>query len=132
MPAASPNGYVFNRTRQAYLATDLRVAGTHCSRFFGLMGTDAAKFGAGHGLWIVPSRGVHTFAMRFPIDVIYLDGNKIVVYAKPNLKPWRVAPVRLRAASVLELPSNTLDSTGTTVGDQIEIALGTPEKAGTA
>lgn len=132
MPAASPQGYVFNRTRQVYLATRLRVAGTHWSRLCGLMGTDSAKFGAGQGLWIVPSHGIHTFAMRFPIDVIYLDGNKVVVYAKPNLKPWRVAPVRMRAASVLELPNDTLHSTGTTIGDQIEIALGTPGEASTA
>ena len=40
------------------------------------MGTDAGSFPAGRGLWIVPCHGVHTFAMRFPIDVIYLDSDK--------------------------------------------------------
>ncbi len=130
MPAAS-QGYAFNRTRQAYLATRLRMAGSHWSRLRGLMGTAAEKFPAGQALWIVPSRGVHTLAMRFPIDVLYLDGNKVVVYAKANLQPWRVAPVRMQAASVLELPGNTLHSTGTSVGDQIEIAL-EPREAVTA
>jgi uncharacterized membrane protein (UPF0127 family) len=127
MPAATSQGYAFNRTRQAYLATQLRVAGSHWSRLRGLMGTAAGKFLAGQGLWIVPSRGVHTLAMRFPIDVIYLDANKVVVYAKANLRPWRVAPVRMKAASVLELPDHTLRATGTSVGDQIEIALETRE-----
>jgi uncharacterized protein len=87
------------------------------------MGTGPKNFSAGQGLWIVPSHGVHTLAMRFPIDVIYLDGNKVVVYAKPNLKPWRVAAVSAQAASVLELPGDTLRSTGTEVGDHIEIGM---------
>jgi uncharacterized membrane protein (UPF0127 family) len=61
--------------------------------------------------------------MRFPIDVVYLDGDKVVVHMEENLKPWRVAPVRMRAASVLELPGQTLTSTRTAIGDEIEIAL---------
>jgi uncharacterized protein len=66
--------------------------------------------------------------MRFPIDVIYLDGDKVVVHIENQLKPWRVAPVRLGAASVLELPGNTIQATGTSLGDVIELALGkTPE-----
>jgi uncharacterized membrane protein (UPF0127 family) len=124
MPVPFPTGYALNRTRHVYLARHLRIADTHWSRFCGLMGTDAGSFPAGQGLWIVPSRGVHTFAMRFPIDVLYLDGDKVVVYLQENLKPWRVAPVRLRATSVLELPGSTLSSTQTAIGDEIEIALG--------
>lgn len=124
MPAPVSAGYALNRTRHVYLARHLRIAATHWSRLRGLMGADSGTFPAGEGLWIVPSRGVHTFAMRFPIDVVYLDGDKVVVHLEENLKPWRVAPVRLRAASVLELPGNTLTSTQTAIGDEIEIALG--------
>ena len=116
-------GYAFNRTRKAYLATRLSVAGTHWSRLRGLMGKDAARFPAGDGLWIIPSRGVHTLAMKFPIDVLYLDNDKHVVHVEENLKPWRVAKVSLQTASVLELPGNTLKASGTAVGDEIEIAL---------
>jgi uncharacterized membrane protein (UPF0127 family) len=39
--------------------------------------------------------------MRFPIDVIYLSPDKVVVHLEPALAPWRFAPVRLKAASVL-------------------------------
>lgn len=124
MPVPGPTGYALNRTRHSYLAKHLRIADTHWSRFCGLMGTDAGSFPAGQGLWIVPSRGVHTFAMRFPIDVVYLDIEKKVVYLEENLLPWRVAPVRLRAASVLELPGSTLGATQTAIGDEIEIGLG--------
>jgi uncharacterized protein len=124
MPVPVPTGYALNRTRQAYLARHLRIADTHWSRFCGLMGTDPGSFPAGQGLWIVPSHGVHTFAMRFAIDVIYLDREKFVVHLEEDLKPWRLAPVRLRATSILELPGNTLSSTQTAIGDEIEIALG--------
>ncbi|HEX4487891.1 MAG TPA: DUF192 domain-containing protein [Terriglobales bacterium] len=124
MPVPGPTGFAFNRTRRSYLATELRVAETHWSRFRGLMMSDRSTFGEGQGLWIVPSHGVHTFAMRFPIDVVYLNADKIVVYMKQNLQPWRVAAVRHQAASVLELPGSALGPTGTSVGDEIEIVLG--------
>src|ERR1700689_5243470 len=121
MLLAVSTGYAFNRTRNACLATNLSVAGTHWSRLRGLMGKDAASFPAGDGLWIIPSRGVHTLAMRFPIDVLYLDRDQHVVHVEENLKPWRVAKVSMRTVSVLELPENTLKSSGTAVGDEIEI-----------
>jgi uncharacterized protein len=132
MSAVDSRGYAFNRTRQAYLATELRVAGTHWSRLCGLMGARAETFRSGQGLWIIPSHGVHTFAMRFPIDVVYLNGDKVVVYLKRNVKPWRLAPVSMQAASVLELPGNTLQGTGTAVGDHIEIGAGVSAEAQTA
>jgi uncharacterized membrane protein (UPF0127 family) len=132
MSLQAATGYAFNRTRNAYLATQLFVAGSHWSRFRGLMWKDAAGFPAGDGLWIVPSRGVHTLAMKFPIDVLYLDTNRFVVHVEQNLKPWRVARVSMRTASVLELPGNTLASSGTTVGDAIEIALGQAREANSA
>lgn len=124
MLVPSSTGFAFNRTRHAYLATRLTIAGTHWSRFRGLMCTDAEEFGKGNGLWIVPCRGVHTFAMSFPIDVIYLDAKNFVVHVQENLKPWRMARISRKAASVLELPGNSLGASGTMVGDEIEIAMG--------
>ena len=131
MLSQGPAGYAFNRTRHAYLATRLRLADTHWSRFVGLMGTAAADFRSGQGLWIVPSHGVHTLAMRFPIDVVYLDRSGVVIYMQRQLKPWRLAPVRRKAVSVLELPANTLDTTGTSLGDELEIAMGQHREAST-
>ena len=72
MSVPGPRGYALNRTRNAYLATHLRLAATHWSRLCGLIATDPAHFPVGEGLWIVPCHGVHTFAMRFPIDVLYV------------------------------------------------------------
>jgi len=119
-----PTGYAFNRTRGAYLATRLSFANTYWTRLRGLMGDSSLP--NGHGLWIVPSHGVHTFAMRFHIDVAYLNRNKAVVHMAHCLKPWRMAKIVMNANSVIELPANTLKSTGSSIGDEIEIELGIP------
>ena len=123
MSAFSPQGQAFNRTRQAYLATELAIADTHWSRLRGLMGASETDFGDGRGLWIVPCHGVHTLAMRFPIDVIYLNKTGMVVHVVQKLRPWRFAPIRMQAATVLELPSGKAVETATAIGDKIEINL---------
>ncbi len=126
MPPGGSTGYAFNRTRTTYLATDLIIAGTHWTRFRGLMATDASRFRKGQGLWISPSHGVHTFAMRFPIDVVYLDQRRIVIHVEEELKPWRLAAVRIEARSVLELPAGTISDSRTALGDQVDIFLERP------
>ncbi|HEX6505524.1 MAG TPA: DUF192 domain-containing protein [Terriglobales bacterium] len=123
MPAPAGQRYAYNRTSRAYLATDLMLADTHWTRLRGLMATDAEKFPQGSGLWIVPCRGVHTFGMRFAIDVVYLNAEQKVVYVQENLRPWRMAPVRWSAVSVVELPPGTIGQTQTGVGDVIDVGL---------
>lgn len=110
-----------NRTRGICLAENVRVARTHWTRLRGLIGTDKSSFQPGQALWIVPCRGVHTLAMHYPLDVIYLDRSGNVVALQAGVKPWRFAPVQLRSVSVLELPSGVIQRSGTMVGDQIEI-----------
>jgi uncharacterized protein len=126
MPAHGPTGYAFNRTRTTYLATELLIARTHWSRFRGLMATDASRFRRGQGLWIVPCHGVHTLAMRFPIDAVYLDQERVVIHIEQELKPWRMAAIRVHATSVLELPTGTVSDTKTELGDQVDILMERP------
>jgi len=118
---ARPKSYAFNRTRNTYLATDLVTASTHWTRFRGLMATSADHFLPGQGLWINPSHGIHTFAMRFPIDAVYLDRDRKVIHIEEDLKPWRMAAIRVKAASVLEVPTGTIQQSQTMMGDQIDI-----------
>ena len=110
-----------NRTRSICLAENVRVARTHWSRWRGLIGTAKSAFRPGQALWIVPCHGVHTLAMHYPLDVIYLDRSGHVVDLQTGVKPWRLAPIHMRAASVLELPSGVIEGSGTVIGDQIEI-----------
>src|SRR5512146_2975935 len=116
-------GFAFNRTRQAFLATQLTVADTHWRRLRRLLGTSTQHFTFGKGLWIVPCHGVHTIAMRYPLDIVYLDNEDVVVHIEENVKPWRITPVRTDAMTVLELPAHTVWNTGTRPGDQIEITF---------
>lgn len=117
------DGQAFNRTRETHLAKSLAVADTHWRRLRGLLGLGTNDFRNGSGLWIVPCHGVHTLGMEFPIDVLYLDRGMKVVGIQPEMRPWRFAPVRMQAASVLELPCGTAAATNTAVGDTIEITL---------
>jgi uncharacterized protein len=121
MPLHSSRAQAFNQTRSIYLATDVTIADTHWSRLRGLLGLRPDDFRNGCGLWIRPCHGVHTLAMRFPIDVVYLDCAGTVVHVEHNLQPWRFSPVLMQAASVLELPSHTVARTETALGDRIEI-----------
>ena len=123
MAVFSSGGHAFNQTRQAYLATSLAVADTHWTRLRGLLGLAPDDFRNGYGLWIVPCHGVHTLGMGFAIDVVYLDPEMTVIAVRSQLAPWRFAPVRADAASVLELPCHTAAGTGTVVGDKIEIKI---------
>lgn len=127
MSVSSAQGQAFNRTRQAYLATDLSVADTHWTRLRGLLGRGTDDFRNGSGLWIVPCHGVHTLGMGFPIDVVYLDRQMNVIHVQPDLRPWRFAPVRRLATSVLELPCHRAAETKTAIGDKIEITLPSKE-----
>jgi len=123
MAVFSSQGQAFNQTRQSYLATALAVADTHWTRLRGLLGLASSDFRNGSGLWIVPCHGVHTLGMGFPIDVVYLDRAMTVIHVQSDLHPWRFAPVRTQAASVLELPCRTAAETRTVVGDKIEITI---------
>jgi uncharacterized protein len=128
MAVRTTGGIAYNRTREVQLATDLAVADTHWTRLRGLLGRGPDDFRNGSGLWIVPCHGVHTLGMGFPIDVVYLDRDLKVIHVETDLQPWRFAPVRRIATSVLELPSRTTAATKTEIGDKIEI---TPPTRGT-
>jgi len=109
-----------NKTRNVVLAQDARLADNRLSRLRGLIGR--APLQAGQGLIILPSQGIHTFFMSYPIDAIYVDSQGRVIRALEDLRPYRFAPINLRTKYVAELPAGTLKRTGTKVGDMIEIA----------
>lgn len=110
---------VRNLTRQTVLATELEVAASGAARRKGLLGR--AGLAAGAGLWIVPCESVHTFFMRFAIDLVYLDRKNRVRKVRGAIGPWRLSAC-LTAHSVLELPSGTAAASGTRRGDVLEFA----------
>lgn len=109
---------VRNQTRGAVLAESTVVANTSSKRRQGLLGRDS--FEPGSGLWIVPCESVHSFGMRFPIDVVYLDRKRKVRKVREHMIPGRIS-ADLLSHSVLELPAGTIARTRTQPGDQLEI-----------
>jgi len=109
-----------NITRGRVLAGRLEWAGTSETRRRGLLGRDS--FAQGAGLYLVPCPWVHTFGMRFPIDLAFLAPDGRVLSIRENLRPNRLSRLIIKAEGVLELPGNTLSSTGTQVGDVIQFA----------
>jgi len=112
--------YVYNKTRETFVATKAKVADGYLSRLVGLLGKTRRWARAGQGLWIVPSHGVHTIGMLFAIDLIFLDTGRQVVHIEEHVRPFRISRVSLKASSILELPPHTVFRTGTRVGDQLE------------
>jgi uncharacterized membrane protein (UPF0127 family) len=109
---------VRNLTRDVVLANAAAVAETSQSRRTGLL--KHTGLAPGEGLWIVPCESVHSFFMKFTIDVLYLDRKHKVKKVRAAMVPWR-ASACLTAHSVLELPAGTIARTGTQAGDQLEI-----------
>jgi len=114
--------HLLNRSKQTVLASEVELADTSWTRMKGLLGQTSEDFKTGKGLWITPSQGVHTIGMKFPIDVVYLDKGHRVIHLSHSLPPFRIAAIRLRARSVIELPAGTLAQTQTSVGDVLEIS----------
>jgi hypothetical protein len=73
------------------------------------------------GIWVIPSYGVHTIGLPFAVDLIYLDYENRVIGLVESLGGFRVGPVRLDCASVLELASHAIYSSQTQVGDELLI-----------
>ncbi len=115
--AAARTLIIRNIDRGTELANQAAVAETSAARRTGLLRHSSLPHGS--GLWIVPCEGIHTFGMKFPIDVVFLDRKLKVLKTARNLKPWRIS-LCLAAHSVLELPSGTLEATATRRGDQLE------------
>src|SRR3984893_10631685 len=97
-----PKLRVSNQTRARMLADRADIADTSAKRRTGLL--KHTGLAPGEGLWIVPCEGVHTFAMKFTIDVLFLNKKHKVLKIRPNMKRRRIA-MSLLAHSVLELPA---------------------------
>lgn len=79
--------------------------------------------GPEEALWLVPSKGIHTVGMKFPIDVLFLSKENKVVAVISGIPPYRASGVHLSAYSVLELPDGTIKKSHTEIGDQLDITL---------
>ncbi|MGW8982629.1 DUF192 domain-containing protein [Streptomyces parvus] len=97
-------------------AVPLRIAASYRARTRGLLGRDGIE-GA---MMLTPCGSVHTFRMRFPIDVAYLD-RKFTVLAVTTMKPGRLGLPRLRARHVVEAEAGAMERWGVRPGVRLEL-----------
>lgn len=106
---------LINQSKNIILAENIILADTPFKRMKGLLGRK--DFPPGQALIIKPCNAIHTFFMRFPIDVLFVGSNNQVLSAISSLKPSRLTPIYFQASYVVELPSGTLQNSAATQGD---------------
>lgn len=89
------------------ISEKILVADNIVTRIIGLMFRASPPQNA-DGLLLDPCNSIHTFFMRYPIDVAFLNSENKVIKVIRNLKPWRVTWIYFRASKTLELPAGKL------------------------
>jgi uncharacterized membrane protein (UPF0127 family) len=111
--------FVYNKSKETFLAFRVAFADSIFGRLIGLLGRRSLKPDA--GVWIVPANAIHTVGMLFSFDVVMIDKDFRVVSVTEMVKPFRVLLPKRRAESVIELPAHTIFRSRTQVGDQLLI-----------
>ena len=109
---------VRNVTKSTSIGDRIETAESSAQRRTGLL--KHSRLDDGAGLWIIPCEAVHTFFMKFALDLIYIDRRHVVKAVVRGVKPWRFSAC-FAAHSVIELPTGTIERTGTQKGDQLEL-----------
>ena len=111
--------FVYNKTRETFLAFRVAVADSILGRLIGLLGKKSLP--PDSGVWIVPSNAVHTIGMLFSFDLVLIDKDFKVVGLRELVRPFTVTWPNHRAESVLELPAHSIFRSRTQIGDQLLI-----------
>jgi uncharacterized protein len=118
--------FVYNKTKETFIAFRVKVADSITSRLLGLLGKRFLK--PDSGVWIVPANAIHTIGMLFTFDVIMIDKDFTVVGLRELLRPFRITRPNFRAESVLEVPAHTIFRSRTEIGDQLVIERYEPKR----
>jgi uncharacterized membrane protein (UPF0127 family) len=108
---------VQNADRGSVLGTAIEVAETSSKRAKGLLGRD--HLATGEGLLFKHCSSLHTFFMRFAIDIAYIAKNGRVLKIAHSVPPFRICAAPLRAHYALELPAGSLAASHTKVKDML-------------
>ena len=111
--------FVYNKSKETFLAFRVKVADSILGRLVGLLGKRSLE--PDGGVWICPANAIHTIGMLFSFDLILIDKDFKVVGVREMVRPFRLTRPNFRAESVLELPAHTIFKSRTEVGDQLVI-----------
>ena len=110
---------VVNISRGTVVADQAEIAVSFWSRLRGLLGRRGLAEGQA---MVIPSDMIHTFFMRFAIDVVFLDCHNRVLHVIVDMRPNRISPFVRHSDIVVELPVGTLERTYTQKGDLLKMA----------
>ncbi|MCX5701249.1 MAG: DUF192 domain-containing protein [Candidatus Omnitrophica bacterium] len=110
---------IINKTKNVVIAETVFLANTPFKRMKGLLGRNSLEIN--QSLILKPCNSIHTFFMRFPIDVLFVGDKFKVIKAISNILPWRLSPLCLRSHFVIELPAGRIIATDTSSGDELTI-----------
>lgn len=112
---------VLNLSKGTVVVEKALVAETFLGRARGLL--FRPQISGSIGLLLVPCNSVHTFGMKYPIDVIHADSTGKILKLLTALAPNRIGPFVRRASWVLEIPAHWLEVSDTSEGDCLKISL---------
>lgn len=110
---------IINQTKNKILAQEAIFAHTPWQRIKGLLGK--SEFKVGQALILKPCNSIHTFFMRFPIDVLFVDQDNKVIKALTQIKPFRFSGIYFSAVLVIELPAGIIQATATAASDTLAL-----------
>jgi len=111
--------FVYNKTKETFLAFRVKIADSIFSRLIGLLGRRSLT--PDSGVWICPANAIHTVGMLFSFDLVLIDKDFKVVGLREMIRPFKITRPNFRAESVLELPSHSIFRSRTEVGDHLVI-----------
>jgi uncharacterized protein len=111
-------GALRNASSPRVVAGTVELAVTRATRRRGLLGRDSLA--PGHALLIAPCSSIHTWFMRFPIDVIFVRRDGRVLKTRAAIPAWKMA-FGWGAYAVVELPAGAVADAGVSVGDRLEL-----------
>lgn len=110
---------LINQDNGHIIANKIRISDTYIKRLIGLLSTK--NLSSDCALHLKPCGGIHTFFMRYSIDVLYLDSECRIIAFEENLKPWSMGKIHKETKSVIELSSGIISKTHLKIRNRLEI-----------
>jgi uncharacterized protein len=118
LKATSAPPRLVNERTGAIIAGEIELASDSRARNRGLLGRSGIA--AGSVMIIAPCNAIHTFFMRFTIDLVFADRQGLVVKLYRSVRPWRIR-VSLGAFAALELAAGSIEGSEIAKGDRLSI-----------
>jgi len=110
---------IYNSSQNNLIADSVKVAENFFTRSIGLLSRKSIS--NNEALIIKPCGSIHTFFMRFDIDVLFVNKKNEIIALYENVKPFRILPIHLTSSYVIELAAGSISDKNISKGDLISI-----------